>query len=343
MTPRANPSRTKLAVSRLIGISPLFFLAFCFPAVIFSAEPEYEFKMAVDENGSPGGNGEYLWSEKANWNAAPLPNGHVNIGNAEPVVHCVIKKHSAECGQLDLSEAGGPKGGVGNSLTIKDGGSLTVNKNFYCGKDKRGFLYIKDGGRLQTKAKTIVGFNRSTLGTNILMDGGEFTARTIILAATSPLVTEASTMAVSGGSLFVSDLLNVNSSKPELPGILKISGTASVNISPSKGITSIGYGVLNIDGGLIAELSLGDLKFEQQTGSKLLLSGSSIKTISADKASINNALLDVSTLKLKPGDYTIIKAQTISGKFTTQDDFAKSWTISYDYQNGLVILTRLAN
>lgn len=315
-------------------------LSFCALRVI-AGEPESEFTMGSDENGIKGGKGEYLWTEPANWNRPPNPGTHVNIGSAEEVVHCVIKKTNAECGQLDLSEAGGPKGGVDNSLTIKDGGSLMVSKIFYCGKDKRGYLNIQEGGSLTVKGKTAVGFNRSTLGSHISMTGGVFNSKSLYIAAMNQNVTEGSSLSISGGKLSVSELLQITSLKADVPGLLKISKNASLNVIPPKGMTSVGYGTVMVEWGASPSISLGDLKFEKGRDSKLSLSGDSVTAITAKSVTLADATLDVSGLNLKPGDYKIIDAESLDGTFTVSDNFSKSWKLNYDTQKGDIILIRL--
>lgn len=315
-------------------------LSFCTLHVI-AGEPESEFTMATDENGIKGGKGEYLWTEPANWNRPPSPGTHVNIGAAEEVVHCVVKKTNAECGQLDLSEAGGPRGGVDNSLTIKDGGSLTVNKIFYCGKDKRGYLNIHDGGTLIVKGKTAVGFNRSTLGSHISMTGGVFNSKSIYVAAMNQDVTEGSSLSISGGKLSVSELLQITSPKADVPGLLKISKNASLNVFSPKGVTSIGFGTVLVEGEGGPSISFGDLKFEKGRDSKLSLSGDSATAITAKSVTLAEATLDVSGLNLKPGEYKIIDAESLNGTFTVADTFSKSWKLIYDTQKGDVVLIRL--
>ena len=308
-----------------------------------AADPESNFTMGKDENGVKGGKGLYLWTEPANWNRPPTAGAHVNIGEAEEVVHCVVRQTQAECGQLDLSEAGGPRGGVDNSLTIEGGGSLAVSKIFFCGKDKRGYLTIRNGGLLTVAGRTTVGFNRSTLGSHIIISGGAFSSRSLSIAAMNEKVTEGSTLAISGGSLQVSDLLQISSSKTDAPGVLTISQNASVKVTSPTGATAIGYGTIILEGGGSPTVALGDLRFEKAKDSKLKLTGEAVAPITARTANLGEATLDVSELHLKPGSYTILEAASLSGTFTLPEGFSKMWSISYDAQKNDVVLTRLAD
>jgi hypothetical protein len=306
-----------------------------------AADPESNFTMGKDDAGVKGGKGAYLWTEPANWNSPPSAGAHVNIGDAEEVVHCLLKGIRAECGQLDLSEAGGPKGGVDNSLTIRDGGTLIVTKVFFCGKDKRGHLRIEDGGALTVRGRTTVGFNRSTLGSHVVMSGGTFESKSLSIAAMSENVTEGSTLTLSGGSLRVSDLLEISSAKAQVPGRLKVSRDASLMVASPKGATVVGYGTVIIEGGGSPSVSLGQLRFEKGKDSRLKLMGTAVVSIAARSVTLGEAMLDVSELTLKPGNYTIIDATSVTGTFTLSGDSSRSWKISYDSEKGDVVLTRL--
>jgi hypothetical protein len=325
--------------------------------------------------------GDYLWTDPENWNrGVPGANLSVEIGDdhSGQALHCVIPSGAkAVCQHLELAEHGKTQG---TTLRLEEGASFTIQESAVLSKDRESWFYVGGVFRcVKPRGGLRVGgpWGRPELGEPAachLLVGPTGTVDAWFLGINTSWRSDSapsspwgprffarstdSVVVVDGGRLLVQEGLRISTSDSGRPGALRLKGKATFHCPANSDFgVDVWCGTWEIDGG-DAKIDVGDIEFwgnkfkdavntqtDKWVGSGtavLKLTGTGISTIRARSVDfVDAAVLDVSSLDVAPGTYTVIDGKTIA---RTDLQFAKgtsaaNWDLRFDQARGDLVLS----
>ena len=304
--------------------------------------------------------GEFLWNDSSNWQNTSIPRimDIVEIGNDGTPPFQATLRGDGFCHTLEIAE--GPKTTSGSRLRIQ-AGSLTIATVLNVGKDLSGHFEMFDGALTLNRGQFKVGAHwPNQESSTAIIHGGTIDILDARLVIGGDAANRASSIGsrfeLLGGTLFTHDGIRVNSKLAEHPAILRIGGSATLNME--RFAVEIFNGRFEVDGGQ-ANLHLANLHLEgsqeaadpgtgqvlvQSAPATLAFSGDQISTIHVDGNVIfrEQTRLDIDHLnsELPIGSYTLINGTTLidEGISLTEGTDLNQWTIEIDTLNGNLLL-----